>query len=110
MDYYTTRTLDRNNKREPRSKYMNWGQKKEVIKDINEVALVLLEFYYSKAGMTDYEYSDKQVARALDWSVSKVRDYRLKLEKANYFKKTVVRSRTDTSTIVLLGHSRWGIR
>ena len=106
MDYYTTKTLD-SNRREPRSRYMNWTQKKEVIKDINEIALVLLEFYYSKAGLEGYAFTDKQVAKALDWSLSKVRDYRLKLEKEGYFNKTIIRGRTDTSTIVLIGHERW---
>ena len=86
---------------------MTWTQKKEVIRDTNEVGLVLLEFYYSKAGLWDYGYADDKVAYALDWSITKVRDNRIKLEKTGYFHKVVVRGRKDTSTIISLGHKRW---
>ncbi len=107
MDHYSTRTLDKN-KREPRYNYMTWKQKLEVIEDINEVALVLLEFYYSKTGYEKYEYSDEQVAHALNWTVRKTRDYRLRLEKAGYFSQAKgSNSKGDTFLYTSLGHRRW---
>jgi len=104
--YYNTKTLDYN-RREPRSNYMTWNQKKEVMKDINANALVLLEFYYSKSGY-EYDYSDERVANALDWSATKVRDYRLKLEKHGYFKQTIIKNSKAISYNTTLGHERWG--
>ena len=106
MDYYNTVTLD-NNRKEPRRKYMNLDQRKEVVANTNEVALYLLEYYYSKAGTPNYDYDDKRVARALDWTERKVKDNRLKLEKANYFTKVVIRSRIDSQTRFTLGHIDW---
>ena len=86
---------------------MTWTQKKEVMADINEAALVLLEFYYSKSNLPDYDYKDERVSKALDWTITKVRDNRIKLEKKEYFKKVVIRGRVDTQTRFTLGHERW---
>jgi len=85
---------------------MNWKQKKEVIKDTNEIGLVLLDFYYSKIG-ADYDYKDDRVAKALDWKVTKVRDNRLKLEKAGYFKQVITKNSTTIVYNTILGHTRW---
>ena len=108
VDYYNTITLD-HNKREPRRKYMTLTQRKEVVADTNEIALYLLEFYYTKAHVPEYDYTDEKVARALDWTERKVKDNRLKLEKAHYFTKKVIRSRDDCQTRFTLGHIRWKI-
>ena len=85
---------------------MTWTQKKEVVADINEIALMLLEFYYSKAGF-DYEFEDAQVAKALDWTVKKVSDNRRRLEKAGYFKKEITRNSKSSTLNVLIGKESW---
>jgi len=86
---------------------MNLEQRKEVVANTNEVALYLLEYYYTKANTPNYDYDDKRVAKALDWTERKVKDNRLKLEKASYFLKRVIRSRIDCQTRFTLGHESW---
>jgi len=106
--YYAVETLDRN-RREPRRNFMLLRQKLEVIRDTNEIALFLLEFYYSKAG-SKYDYTDKQVARAILWTEKKVAENRRKLEKAGYFKKEVTKNSKSSTLNLLLGHERWDAR
>ena len=106
--YYNTNTLDKN-KREPRYNYMTWTQKKEVVLDINETGLYLLEFYYSKSGF-DYDYSDEKVSNAIAWTITKTRDYRLKLQKFGYFKQRIIRDKNAASYNTTLGHERWSKR
>ena len=104
--YYAIDTLDKNRK-EPRSRYMTWKQKLEVVNDTNEIALMLLEFYYSKASMK-YDFDDEQVAKALNWTTKKVSDNRRKLEKVGYFNKEITRNSKSSTLNILIGHERWG--
>ncbi len=103
--YYAVETLDRN-RREPRRNYMTLKQRLEVIRDTNEIALFLLDFYYSKAG-SKYDYTDTQVSNAINWTEKKVAENRRKLEKAGYFKKEVTKNSKSSTLNVLLGHQRW---
>jgi len=103
--YYSVETLDRN-RREPRRNYMTLQQRLEVIADTNEIALFLLEFYYSKTG-SRYDYTDKQVAKAISWTEKKVAENRRKLEKAGYFKKEITKNSKSSTLNILLGHQRW---
>jgi len=106
MDYYNTTTLEKN-RRKTIMAYLTLQQKKDVVKDTNEVALYLLDYYYSKANTPNYDYLDERVAKALDWTTRKVGENRRKLEKAGYYKKVVVRDRSNSSTLVTLGHQKW---
>jgi DNA-binding Lrp family transcriptional regulator len=85
---------------------MTLTQKLEVVSDTSEITLFLLEFYYSKSG-TKYDYTDKQVATAINWTEKKVAENRRKLEKAGYFKREVTKNSKASTLNVLLGHSRW---
>ena len=85
---------------------MTLSQKLEVIADTNEIALFLLEFYYSKSGHK-YNYEDAQVANALRWNIKKVATNRRMLEKAGYFKKEITKNSKSSTLNVLLGHERW---
>ena len=86
--------------------YLTWKQKKEVMTDINEVALVLLEFYISKLGTSDYSYADDVVAKALEWTERKVGENRRKLTKYKYFRQEVTKNNTTTHVETFIGE-RW---
>ena len=87
---------------------MTWAQRKEVMSDINTTALVLLDFYYTKVGVKEYDFDDEKVAKALDWTTSTVQRNRLDLQKYGYFEHFITRSKSHTVHTVLLGHKRWG--
>jgi hypothetical protein len=67
--------------------YLTLAQKKEVVALINEAGLYLLDFYISKVGVPQYEYTDEKTAKAIGWTVKKVADYRRKLEKVDLFRQ-----------------------
>ena len=85
---------------------MTLKQRLEVIQDTNEIALFLLDFYYSKAG-TKYDYTDIQVAKAINWTEKKVAENRRRLEKSGYFKREITKNSKSSTLNVLLGHQRW---
>ncbi len=89
--------------------YLEMKWKVEVMKEINESALVLLEYYYSKSGAKNFDYnSDESVAKALGWKTTKVRDNRLRLQSHDFYKQTRYSS-SDGDVIyeIKLGHDRW---
>ena len=106
MDYYSTVSLE-DNRREPRRKYMNLKQRVEVVKTLNEACLFQLDFYYSKMYTKNYDFNDKSVATAIGYKVSKVRDNRLKLQKAGYFSQIKTTNANDTNLLTVLGHASW---
>ena len=88
--------------------YLTLAQKKEVVKDINEVGLFLLEFYLAKTGHEGYDYTDDRVAQALDWTVRKVSKYRVLLEKYEYFSKKRYTDRAgNASYTIKVGNQKW---
>jgi len=104
-EYINIKSLEVN-RREPRRKYMNWTQKKEVVKDINASGLYLLEWYYTKVG-SKFIITDESAAIALDWTERKVQMYRLKLEKHGYFKQVITKNTKAIAYNIALGHERW---
>ncbi len=54
---------------------------------INPAALVLLEFYMSKSGDKRFDFTDEAVSKILNWKLTRVRDLRQELQKANLFSR-----------------------
>ena len=63
------------------------GEKVKVMDMINPAALVLLEFYMSKSGDKKFDFTDEAVANILNWKLTRVRDLRQELQKANLFSR-----------------------
>ena len=85
MDNYITRCIKQKSKRRPTNMYLRLEEKKHLMKECGDAATILFEYYLSKAGMENYEYTDSKCAIALGWSTRKVQETRLKLTKAKYF-------------------------
>lgn len=67
--------------------YLRLQDKVAVMNECGEAALILYEFYISKAGTPNYSFSDKAAGNSLNWDLQKVQRNRLKLVKAKYFKQ-----------------------
>lgn len=65
--------------------YLTWIQKKEIMAECGDAAVILFEFFLSKAGIRDYQYTDSKAGKVLGWKNSKVKNVRLKLRSAGYF-------------------------
>lgn len=65
--------------------YLTLSDKKTLMAECGDASTILFEYYLSKAGMEEYEYTDEKVSRALGWSVRKVQENRKRLTKAGYF-------------------------
>jgi len=66
--------------------YLRLKDKVEIMNRCNsDSAVILFEYYLSKAGIEDFEFTDKKAAHALEWSIRKVQEVRKKLIKAGYF-------------------------
>ena len=48
-----------------------------------------MDFYFGRAGIPHYIYTDKKSAKALGWTIRKTQAVRLKLIKAGYFKQII---------------------
>lgn len=83
--------------------YLTLRQKREVMKLAGDSGLILMEFYLSKANVPGYEYTDEKTAVALGWTVRKVLDYRLKLDKADLFKQDSYGSGSRKAVITTVG-------
>ena len=67
--------------------YLTLADKVALMTECGDAAMILYEFYISKAGVAGYTYADATVSFALKWSTSKVKKNRLRLIKAGYFKQ-----------------------
>lgn len=65
--------------------YVSTAERKELIQEINGDAYILYEYYVSKAGIDNFEYSDKRSARTLGWKERKAKDIRLRLTKKHWY-------------------------
>ncbi len=66
--------------------YLRLQDKVEIMQDCNsDAAVILFEYYLSKAGIEEFEFSDYKASHALKWSERKVQEVRKKLTKAGYF-------------------------
>lgn len=82
--------------------------KVEVMRELNETALVLLEFYYTKIGQEFNMLNDSGIAETLGWKVTKVRDTRQRLTKHGYFSSSRYRnSDGDVLYSFKLGKDEW---
>ena len=82
---YYTHTSKQKQFRKASKVYLKLEDKREIMSDIGDAALILFEYYLSKSGTPNFDYSDKKAANALGWTIRKVLDVRLKLTKAGYF-------------------------
>jgi hypothetical protein len=82
---YNTRTLKQKQKRGATTVYLKNTDKKALIKECGDAACLLFEYYLSKSGIKDFEYTDAKSAYALGWTERKVRSVRGKLTKAKYY-------------------------
>jgi hypothetical protein len=87
--YYSTNSLKQKNKRGETLIYLTQKEKNKLREEIGMGALLLFEFYLTKANTPDYNFEDVRVAKALEMSVRKVKELRLKLTKEGLFKKTI---------------------
>lgn len=83
--------------------YATNEQKAVIIKACGEPAVILYEFYLSKANEDTYVHTDKKNARVFGWTIAKARVVRLKLEKAGWFKHIKTRNSTYSITAYFLG-------
>ena len=72
-------------KRSATSVYLTWNEKVRMMNECNEQALILYEFYLSKAAVRGYAFEDAKAASALDWKISKVKRVRQDLTNKGYF-------------------------
>jgi len=71
--------------------YLKLTEKKELIQECGDAALILYEYWLLKAGIPDFQFTDYKSAKALGWSQSKATQIRLKLTKADYFHEASAR-------------------
>ena len=86
-EVFTTKPRYQKTLRKATKMYLRLQDKKEVMDKCGDAALILYEFYVSKAGTPDYPFSDDLAAKALGWNVHKIKRNRLALAKSNYFKQ-----------------------
>lgn len=79
--------------------YLLLEDKKNLMAECGDAATILFEYYLSRAGMEEYEYTDAKSAAALGWSVRKVEETRKKLTKAGYFFQQYGRYNTGAKII-----------
>ncbi|NOQ31818.1 MAG: hypothetical protein GQ570_11910 [Helicobacteraceae bacterium] len=80
--------------------YLTMEQKREVMSQCKETGLVLLEYYLSKAGTPNFEYTDEKSAIALGWDISKVSRVRRILEKEDLYKRELFSSKSGNGSTV----------
>lgn len=83
MKEYTTVTIK---PKRAKTMYLSLSEKREIIKDLNETALVLYEYFIGSSKSPAFNPSDKAICYALGWKITKARDTRLLIQKNNYLK------------------------
>ena len=83
MSQYSVRNI-KPKKRRMSMYYLTIKEKKDVMVECGDASLIMYEFYISKGGAQDYQFSDNKTANTLGWDISKAKRIRLKLEKADY--------------------------
>ncbi len=77
-------------KRSATAIYLTTSQKVQIMKQCSDSALILYEFYLSKAAAPGYAFEDSKVAAALGWHISKVSRLRQQLTREGYFMRHTV--------------------
>ena len=74
----------------------NAKERDDILANLSSHAYALYDFYLSKAGSKQYDYSDTSVHRTLNyWKLSRIKAARLQLTKAGYFRQV---SKLNNST------------
>jgi len=109
VDNYNINAIKSKGGKKVTTYYLGLEQKVEVMTVLNESALVLLEFYYSKIGSNHFEWNkDESTSKALNWKVTKVRDLRQKLQKEGYYtKERYVNNGGKALYDIKLGKEEW---
>lgn len=76
---------DRQSSRKSTTMYLTLKDTKSLIKECGDAAVILMTYYYSKAGVPNFEYTDEKSAMALGWTVRKAQSIRLQLTKAHWY-------------------------
>lgn len=101
--YYSVKPLKQNRTRTTKM-YLEDKDRKEIISECGDAAYILMEYYVEKGGIPEFEYTDEKAAFNLGWSNRKVKDIRLKLQRAEYYLKVKGKLSTGAQTeYVFLG-------
>ncbi len=84
---YNTKPRYQKSTRRASKMFLRLKDKTEVMENCGDAALILYEFYISKAGAPNYAFTDAQASDALNWNIHKIQQNRLKLTKHDYFKQ-----------------------
>ena len=84
VNYNTVCEKQKSNRR-PTRMYLRLQDKVEIMQACNSDAVILYEYYLSKAGVEEFELSDEKAAIALRWSLRKIQEVRKKLVKEGFF-------------------------
>ena len=76
---------DKQSRRKSTTMYLTTKEKKQLITECGDAGLILMDYYYSKAGVPNFEYTDNKSATALGWTERKVQTSRLKLTKNHWY-------------------------
>ena len=71
--------------------YLTLENKKTIITECGDAALILLDYFYLKANVPNFKHTDEKASYSLGWSTRKAKDIRLKLTKAGYFHQATAR-------------------
>ena len=69
--------------------YLTEKERREVILDVGDNALILYEHYINKGNIKDYEFTDLKNANALGWKESKAKRLRWILQQNGYIHTAV---------------------
>jgi len=91
-------------KKRSTSMYLSENERRTVILLLGDGPVILLEYYYRRAGTPNFEYTDEKAATTLGYTTRKIKDLRLKLTNAGYYKQIKSRlPKGNTVCITYLG-------
>lgn len=85
-------------KNRDRSMYIPKDERIQVMRDVGDSALILYEFYVTRATRDGYQFTDSDAAENLGWTERKVQKMRLKLTQSHYFYQVGGRLNDGTKT------------
>jgi len=101
---YNTSGLRQSRKKGATNMFLTMKQKVEIMKLCGDSALILMEFYLSKAGTPNYAYSDEIASKALGWDSSKVKRHRQRLQNSKWFRQDKGKyNNGEPFTVTILG-------
>lgn len=91
------------NKKAIASMYFSAEELRGILKDAGDAGVVSMILYMGIAHLTKPLMEDAHIAKLLGKSVTAIRDTRLKLTKANWFKRVKQTSKGNTIIVYLVG-------